>query len=53
MDSPRKMDWNFVSSDSAKIEQAKIDWTAAMEAGGSARFPLVPGDEEEWIPIPS
>lgn len=53
MDSPRKMDWNFVSSDSAKIEQAKFDWTAAMEAGGSARFPLVPGDEEEWIPIPS
>ena len=53
MESPRKMDWNFVSSDTAKIEQAKVDWTAAMEAGGSERFPLVPGDEEEWIPIPS
>lgn len=37
--------WNFVSSDRARIQQAKEDW----EAG---RFPLVPGDEEEFIPLP-
>ncbi len=37
--------WNFVSSDRDRIHQAKLDW----EAG---RFPLVPGDEEEFIPLP-
>ena len=37
--------WNFVSSDRARIQQAKEDW----EAG---RFPVVPGDEEEFIPLP-
>ena len=38
--------WNFVSSSRERINQAKEDWTAR-------RFPLVPGDEEEWIPIPA
>ncbi len=37
--------WNFVSSDRARIHQAKADW----EAG---KFPLVPGDKEEFIPLP-
>jgi redox-sensitive bicupin YhaK (pirin superfamily) len=37
--------WNFVSSDRQRIHQAKEDW----EAG---RFPIVPGDEEEFIPLP-
>ena len=37
--------WNFVSSDRERIHQAKADW----EQG---RFPLVPGDEEEHIPLP-
>lgn len=37
--------WNFVSSDRERIRQAREDWTAR-------RFPLVPGDEKEWIPIP-
>jgi redox-sensitive bicupin YhaK (pirin superfamily) len=52
IESPRKIDWNFVSSDAAKIEQAKKDWMSAMATGGSARFPLVPGDEDEWIALP-
>lgn len=52
MESPRRMEWNFVSSDRAKIDQAKVDWTAAIDAGGSTRFPLVPGDDGEWIPLP-
>ena len=28
-----------------RIEQAKADWTAG-------RFPLVPGDSDEFIPLP-
>ena len=37
--------WNFVSSDRDRIRQAREDW----EAG---RFPKVPGDEDERIPLP-
>ena len=37
--------WNFVSSDRERINQAKADWK-------EGRFPKVPGDEVEWIPIP-
>jgi redox-sensitive bicupin YhaK (pirin superfamily) len=37
--------WNFVSSDRERIEQAKEDWRAG-------RFAKVPGDEEEFIPLP-
>ncbi|TIX51763.1 pirin family protein [Alteraurantiacibacter aquimixticola] len=37
--------WNFVSSDRDRIEQAKEDWRAG-------RFPKVPGDTEEFIPLP-
>jgi redox-sensitive bicupin YhaK (pirin superfamily) len=37
--------WNFVSSSRDRINQAKDDWKAM-------RFPLVPGDDEEFIPIP-
>ncbi len=41
----RFIEWNFVSSSKARIEQAKQDWAAR-------RFPLVPGDEAEYIPLP-
>lgn len=44
--SPRFIDWNFVSSRLARIEQAKADWAAQ-------RFPKVPGDDREWIPAPA
>jgi redox-sensitive bicupin YhaK (pirin superfamily) len=37
--------WNFVSSSRDRINQAKHDWKAM-------RFPLVPGDDEEFIPLP-
>jgi redox-sensitive bicupin YhaK (pirin superfamily) len=43
--SHRYVYWNFVSSSRERIEQAKEDWKAG-------RFPLVPGDEEEFIPLP-
>ena len=37
--------WNFVSTRKERIEQAKRDWQAG-------RFAKVPGDEEEFIPLP-
>jgi redox-sensitive bicupin YhaK (pirin superfamily) len=42
---PRFIEWNFVSSRKGRIEQAKADWKAR-------RFPKVPGDEDEFIPLP-
>jgi redox-sensitive bicupin YhaK (pirin superfamily) len=45
MDGPRYLFWNFVSSSRERIEQAKQDWAGR-------RFPLVPGDEAEFIPLP-
>ena len=43
--SHRYVYWNFVSSSRDRIEQAKEDWKAG-------RFAKVPGDEEEFIPLP-
>jgi redox-sensitive bicupin YhaK (pirin superfamily) len=45
IDGERHIWWNFVSSSEAKIEQAKHDWK-------EGRFPKVPGDETEFIPLP-
>ena len=45
MDGPRHIWWNFVSSRQDRIEAAKADWKAG-------RFPLVPGDASEFIPLP-
>ena len=42
---PRHVFWNFVSSSRDRINQAKEDWKAQ-------RFPLIPGDDEEFIPLP-
>ncbi|MEC9406985.1 MAG: pirin family protein [Pseudomonadota bacterium] len=42
---PRHIFWNFVARDPDAIEQAKADWMAR-------RFPEIPDDHEEWIPIP-
>ncbi len=42
---PRFIEWNFVSSRKERIEQAKRDWR-------ERRFPLVTGDEDEFIPLP-
>ena len=38
--------WNFVSSSKERIEQAKDEWR-------SGRFDIVPGDAEEFIPLPA
>ena len=45
MDGPRHLWWNFVSSSKERIDQAKEDWRRG-------RFANVPGDEEEFIPLP-
>ena len=45
MDGPRYIFWNFVSSDKDRLEQAKQDWK-------NGRFPKVPGDDKEFIPLP-
>jgi redox-sensitive bicupin YhaK (pirin superfamily) len=45
MDGPRHIWWNFVSSSKDRIDAAKADWKAG-------RFSPVPGDAEEFIPLP-
>jgi redox-sensitive bicupin YhaK (pirin superfamily) len=46
MDGPRHIWWNFVSSSKERIEMAKEEWKRG-------RFDIVPGDEKEFIPLPS
>jgi redox-sensitive bicupin YhaK (pirin superfamily) len=45
LDGQRHIWWNFVASSKERIEQAKRDWK-------EQRFPKVPGDEVEFIPLP-
>ena len=42
---PRHVWWNFVASSTDRLMQAREDWEAM-------RFPLIPGDDQEFIPIP-
>ncbi|MCV3274274.1 pirin family protein [Roseobacter sinensis] len=45
MGGPRYIWWNFVSSRPDRIEMAKDEWRRG-------RFDTVPGDEEDFIPLP-
>jgi hypothetical protein len=45
MDGPRYIYWNFVASSKERLEEAKLDWK-------EGRFPTVPGDDQESIPLP-
>ena len=45
IDGQRHIWWNFVSSSKARIDEAKRNWQ-------HGRFPKVPGDEAEFIPLP-
>ncbi len=45
LDGERHLWWNFVASSLERIEQAKADWQAQA-------FGTVPGDEDEFIPLP-
>jgi len=42
----RHIEWNFVSSSKARIEQAKADWRAG-------RMKLPDHDNQEFIPLPA
>ena len=44
----RYIHWNFVNSDKEVIENAKKDW----EDQNLEAFPKVPGDEEDYVPLP-
>jgi redox-sensitive bicupin YhaK (pirin superfamily) len=45
LDGARHIYWNFVASSKERIERAKADWR-------EGRFPKVPGDDVEFIPLP-
>jgi redox-sensitive bicupin YhaK (pirin superfamily) len=45
LDGDRHIFWNFVGSSKERIEQAKTEWR-------EGRFPKVPGDEVDFIPLP-
>ena len=49
---PRHLWWNFASSSEERLEQAKRDWRDRRGDPGGL-FPLVPGDEDEFIPLPA
>lgn len=42
----RHINWNFVSSSRERISAAREDWQAD-------RFPRVPGDEDDFVPLPT
>ena len=45
LDGPRHIWWNFVSSSEARIQAAARAWRAR-------EFPVVPGDDQDFIPLP-
>ena len=52
MDGPRKIEWNFVATDSERLEQAKADWRASAEGGWTDTPFTLPDGESEFIPFP-
>src|SRR5258708_10923957 len=45
LDGERPISWNFVSSSRDRIERAKQEWK-------DGKFGLIPGDDQEFIPLP-
>ncbi len=45
LDGPRHIWWNFVASTRERIEAAKLAWK-------ERRFPPIPGDDDELVPLP-
>ena len=45
LDGERHLWWNFVASSRERIEEAKQAWA-------EQRFPRIPGDDQEFIPLP-
>jgi redox-sensitive bicupin YhaK (pirin superfamily) len=48
---PRHLWWNFASSSEARLQEAKHDWLV-RRGDVSGPFPLIPGDDIEFIPLP-
>jgi len=46
LEEPRHLWWNFVASSKDRIEQAKLDWS-------EGKFGEIPGDDQEFIPLPN
>ncbi|MFO0664089.1 MAG: pirin family protein [Polyangiaceae bacterium] len=47
LDAPRYLYWNFVASSKGRLEAAKEAWR-----NQTSRFPPIPGDDAEFIPLP-
>ncbi|MEN1786341.1 MAG: pirin family protein [Bacteroidota bacterium] len=47
-DEERFMFWNFVHSDKAMLERAKANW----KQQNLSAFPKIPGDDQEYVPLP-
>ena len=45
LEGERQIFWNFVATTKERIERAKRDWR-------EGRFPKVPGDEHDFVPLP-
>lgn len=52
MDGPRKIDWNFVATDTERLEQAKADWRASAEGNWKGTPFSLPDGEDDFIPLP-
>jgi redox-sensitive bicupin YhaK (pirin superfamily) len=46
LEEPRYLWWNFVASSKERIELAKSDWV-------EGKFGKIPGDDKEYIPLPT
>ncbi|MNL24136.1 hypothetical protein D3C87_1455590 [compost metagenome] len=46
----RVLYWNFVASSQERLNQAKRAWAGGPAADG--RFKPIPGDDQEYIPLP-
>lgn len=52
MDGPRKIDWNLVSTDPTRIDQARADWQASIDGNWIDTPFTLPTGEDEYIPLP-
>lgn len=50
LDGERFMFWNFVSSSRERLELAKAAWRLGPQPG--TRFPPIPLDDDEFVPLP-
>ena len=51
LNGPRYISWNFVASTPERLDEAKRAWLRG-EFDENGRFPLPPGDDQEFITLP-